>query len=171
MDIVTLATYSDAVQAELAKVFLESEDIECFIADSNAGSMQFMGAVSVGVRIQVSAEDQDRARELLDKFVKDKSHEIDDDALMTAFEEDAAIRGEAIFEIPREEPSLTVTPEHTPDTISDSEPTCPKCGGTRLVKEREFTFGLSLLSVILLGLPLLFIKPKLKCKRCRYDLG
>jgi hypothetical protein len=157
MDIVTLATYSEAVQAELAKVFLESEGIKCFVADSNANNLQIYGVLSMGARLQVYAEDLERARQILDQLVADKSHELDEEALMAAFEQDAAERNVPISEIS--------------DASIDPSPTCPNCGGSRLARERDLGFGLSLLTLFLLGLPLLFIKPNLKCKRCGYNHG
>ena len=172
MDIVTLTSYSETVQAELAKVFLESEGISCFIVDSTTNNLKILGGVPSGVRLQVYADDLERAQEILGRFEAQNPSEFDEEALMEAFEQDAADRSSAASELLEEDSISTGNPdpqkETTSDVPSDSDPTCPKCGSWRLIRERNLGFWLYFLTIFLIGLPLLFIKPKLKCQKCGY---
>jgi len=49
MDIITLATYSSTVQAEHTRVFLESEGIACFVADSATNNLKIIGGVLLAI--------------------------------------------------------------------------------------------------------------------------
>jgi hypothetical protein len=65
-DLVTVAAFPDAPQAQLAKERLELEGILAFVADAvTAGVMPFLTSATGGVRVQVKPEDAERAREVL----------------------------------------------------------------------------------------------------------
>lgn len=62
--LVTIATFRIAVEADLAIGKLESEGIECFLADEFAGHYLTGG----GIKLQVSDTDAQRAVEILGDF-------------------------------------------------------------------------------------------------------
>lgn len=65
-ELVTIATFSTPVEAEMAKLKLESEGIMCFLADETLSSFApHYTYMSGGVRLQVVEEDARRAIELL----------------------------------------------------------------------------------------------------------
>jgi hypothetical protein len=64
-ELVTVATFPDVAEAELAKERLESEGINAFVPDALAGGVMPYLAQSTGVRVQVKADDAERAREVL----------------------------------------------------------------------------------------------------------
>jgi hypothetical protein len=64
-EFVTVATFSDVIGAGLARDRLASEGIEAFVPDAQAGGVMPFLAQSGGVRVQVKAEDAERAREIL----------------------------------------------------------------------------------------------------------
>ena len=65
-DLVTVASFPDVAEAELAKERLELEGIEAFvIGGQTAGVMPFLTSSSGGVRLHVSPLDADRAGEVL----------------------------------------------------------------------------------------------------------
>ena len=61
--LVTIATFLSLSEAQLAKGALEAEGIDCFLADENIAGVY--SAVIGGIRLQVSAEDETRARQVL----------------------------------------------------------------------------------------------------------
>jgi len=61
---ITIATYRNLISAELAKTRLEFYDIKAMIADEFSYTLGY-GAVMDGVRLQVPAEDAERAQEIL----------------------------------------------------------------------------------------------------------
>jgi hypothetical protein len=66
-DLVTVASFSDVAEAQLAKDRLELEGIRAFVIDSQvAGVMPFLTSSTGGVRLQVSPLDADKAREILE---------------------------------------------------------------------------------------------------------
>ena len=60
--LVTVAKFLEPVNAQLAKGMLESAGIECFLQGEQANSLL---ALAFRARLQVSAEDEAEARELL----------------------------------------------------------------------------------------------------------
>jgi hypothetical protein len=65
-DLITVASYPDAAEAELAKERLELEGVAAFvIGGQTAGVMPFLTGPTGGVRLQVGRLDADRAREIL----------------------------------------------------------------------------------------------------------
>lgn len=65
-DLVTVATFPDVAQAELARERLELEGIRAFVLDEQTGGvMPFMVSSIGGIRVQVAPGDADKAREVL----------------------------------------------------------------------------------------------------------
>lgn len=61
---VTLEVFYDPIGAQVARSRLESAGIEALLVDEGMGSMFSYGLIK-GVRLQVAAADEERARELL----------------------------------------------------------------------------------------------------------
>jgi hypothetical protein len=65
---VTIRRCKDLQEAQLVKAALEADGIEAFIPDENAASLYPAQVLDTnGVRVQVAAEDADRARDVLDQ--------------------------------------------------------------------------------------------------------
>lgn len=63
---VTVASFPDVAEAELAKERLELEGIVAFVVDAQtAGVMPYLTSSTGGVRVQVRQRDAARAREVL----------------------------------------------------------------------------------------------------------
>ena len=67
MDLVSVATFPDLPEAELAKERLETEGIRAFVLHENtAGVMPFLTSGEGGIHVQVASTDAARAKEILD---------------------------------------------------------------------------------------------------------
>lgn len=65
-DLITVASFPDVPEAELARERLELEGIQAFAIDVRAaGVMPFLAATSGRVRVQVAPKDVERAKEIL----------------------------------------------------------------------------------------------------------
>jgi Putative prokaryotic signal transducing protein len=65
-DLVTVASFPDVAEAELAKERLELEGIRAFVIDGQiVGVMPFLTNATGGVRVQVEPRDVERATEIL----------------------------------------------------------------------------------------------------------
>jgi hypothetical protein len=65
-DLVTVATFPDVAEAELARERLGLEGVRAFVIDAQtAGVMPYLAGAMGGVRVQVEPKDLDRAREIL----------------------------------------------------------------------------------------------------------
>ncbi len=66
MDLVTVATFPDLPEAELAKERLVLEGVEAFVLHAGtAASMPFLTNNSGGIHVQVADADAEKAREIL----------------------------------------------------------------------------------------------------------
>lgn len=63
-NLVTVATFHSVHEAQLAKTVLESHGVKSFILDKHVASLQPPLSVG-GIRVQVSKEDVDLAKDLL----------------------------------------------------------------------------------------------------------
>ena len=63
-DLVEAARYNSRVEADLARLYLESEGVESVLFDSEINS--FYGGLFMPVRLMVLDEDVERARRLLE---------------------------------------------------------------------------------------------------------
>jgi hypothetical protein len=64
-DLVTVATFTDVPQAELARERLELEGIRAFVLDAQTGGVMPYVTDITGIRLQVEPGDADRAKEIL----------------------------------------------------------------------------------------------------------
>jgi hypothetical protein len=64
-ELVTVATFHDAPEAELARERLELEGILAFVIDGQGGGVMPYLAESMGIRLQVEPKDAEQAREIL----------------------------------------------------------------------------------------------------------
>jgi hypothetical protein len=65
-ELVTVATFPDVAEAQLAMERLGLEGILAFVIDAQtAGVMPFLTSATGGVRVQVAPKDEVRAREVL----------------------------------------------------------------------------------------------------------
>ncbi len=65
-DLVTVASFPDVAEAELAKERLELEGIRAFVIDAQAaGVMPYLASATGGVRVQVEPKDAATAKEIL----------------------------------------------------------------------------------------------------------
>jgi hypothetical protein len=66
VDLVTVATFPDVAEAELARERLESEGVQAFVIDGQtSGVMPYLANAMGGVRVQVNPKDEEKAREIL----------------------------------------------------------------------------------------------------------
>ena len=66
VDLVTVATFPDVSQAELARERLEGEGVRAFVIDAQTtGVMPYLANAMGGVRLQVDPKDEEKAREIL----------------------------------------------------------------------------------------------------------
>jgi hypothetical protein len=64
--LVTVASFADVAEAELAKERLALEGIRAFVIDAQtAGVMPYLTGSTSGVRLQVEPKDAETAREIL----------------------------------------------------------------------------------------------------------
>jgi hypothetical protein len=65
-ELVTVASFPDVAEAELARERLEIEGIRAFVVGAQtAGVMPYLVNASGGVRVQVEPKDIERAKEIL----------------------------------------------------------------------------------------------------------
>jgi len=65
-ELVTVATFNDVPEAQLARERLELEGIRAFVLDAlSEGVMPFLTPSTGGIRLQVEPKDVERAKEIL----------------------------------------------------------------------------------------------------------
>jgi len=64
-ELVTVATFKDLPEAELAVERLGLEGVRAFVIDGQAGGVMPYLAESMGIRVQVEPKDAERAKEIL----------------------------------------------------------------------------------------------------------
>lgn len=62
MELVTLQTFSNPIDAHMLKSKLESEDIQCFLADENMVTLNPLSNIGIGgIKLKIRREDAERA--------------------------------------------------------------------------------------------------------------
>ncbi len=75
MNFVTVATFDFMPDAHIAMGRLKTEGIDCHLADENLVQTDLLYSIAVGgIKLQVAAEDETRAREIL---ARDYSNDIE----------------------------------------------------------------------------------------------
>lgn len=104
--LITIATYSTAVEANLARVYLEKHEIKVSLSDENfVTTMWQLGNAVNGVKLVVLERDAERALELMNDYHKMSADETTDPADSEQEYDDPA---------DDEEPEEPVTPRHQP---------------------------------------------------------
>ncbi|HTI57817.1 DUF2007 domain-containing protein [Mucilaginibacter sp.] len=66
-EIITFETYFDPMLAEIIRAKLEANDIPCFLADENMGSIYpAYNQGGGGIKLKIFARDLERCREIVD---------------------------------------------------------------------------------------------------------
>jgi hypothetical protein len=139
---VTVATFWSAPEAHLARLRLESNDIDCIILDENLVSTDWLYANAVGgIKVQVPASRAAYAKDLLEGPA--------DDACVVA------------DQVPGESVGVdTVVVDYFPRHAN-----CPACGAPG-PHRRVISRAAAMWCVLLLGFPLPLVTRGLKCRRC-----
>ncbi len=140
--LVTVATFTAEAEAYLAKMRLEEEGIECVVANAISNALWFDG-----VRLQVKESDASRAVEVLEA------------GRLGADEEAGASAPEEAEDDADEEP------EEFADEPPPAEVRCPGCDSTNVARI-SVPRPVTIWTVLLLGLPLLFPRQEWACLRC-----
>ncbi|WP_437732400.1 putative signal transducing protein [Sorangium sp. So ce1335] len=78
--LVTVATYSESVEAQMARSALSAHGVRAFIADEHVATLtpHYIGR-SLGIRLQVPRADLERAAEILKPPAVDDDRELDEE--------------------------------------------------------------------------------------------
>jgi len=144
--LVKIAAFETAHEAHLAKVLLDYEGIDSVINDENIVLTSWLYSRAVGgVKLLVKESDAGRAGDIL------KS------------DGERALSGDM--------------PPDEPETSSDCregeprkyhEPNCPKCDSQNVTLEKRVP-RLTVLGVLLIGIPFLFIRRRWRCEKCAHE--
>ncbi|MGP8214875.1 MAG: DUF2007 domain-containing protein [Bacteroidia bacterium] len=151
-DWVTIATFTYPHQAAILQGKLESEGIECYVKDGNTVSANpFYSNAIGGVKIQVKENDVESAN----KIVKEYYDNVNSEEGVSITENGTEPKDELKHGNQEESSSVKIK--------------CPSCGSDDVNKDNTPS-RFSLISVILLGLPLLFpARKKYHCFNCGAD--
>jgi hypothetical protein len=75
-ELVTIATFETPVEAELARMRLEAEEILCFVHGAHMAGMQVFGLSVAGVKLRVRPQDAELAIAILEAPIEED--EIED---------------------------------------------------------------------------------------------
>ena len=139
---VTIGKYFDSVDAELARIKLEAAGIPVFLADDAVVGMKAILPSIGGVRLQVPAELEQQALEVLAEGPATVNYEGRSTAV-SGFEDEG------------------------PQTrFNKRQKTCPACGAERIERQRDLRVLWLIVLVLLMAVPLLFTRHKWRCLRC-----
>jgi len=80
-DLVTIRSFWDLLEAELAKGLLDAAGIECFLSDSNMVRMDWFNANALGgVKLRVDPRNVEAANRILDESVADAAAAEEEDS-------------------------------------------------------------------------------------------
>ena len=141
------ATFWTPTDAHLARIRLESKQIDCLIVDENIVAMQWLWANAAhGIKLLVPPDKVEEARAALER---------NDDSTEESAEASAEVEDD-------------FTANEYPDASDTHEPHCPKCGSVNVYPKRlarRSTFA----SILLLGFPLPFISNQWMCEECKNE--
>ena len=87
-ELVTIATFETPVEAELARLRLEAEEILCFVHGSHMAGMQVFGLSVAGVKLRVRPQDAELAVAILEAPIEEGELEEADQPVPYLDEED-----------------------------------------------------------------------------------
>lgn len=141
-----IETFHSPAQAGMARSLLAAEGIEVYLLDEHVASVTG-GHAFFPTRLQVRAADAERARALLAEGI--------DPAELERQAEQAARQA------PAEDEDGFAAPAPTAAALER----CPACGSD-LIEPAPFPLETVLASLVLAGLPLLFMSPPRACRSC-----
>jgi len=134
---ITIASYPEPMEANLMRSKLLSEGIECVLLDEILISVQpFYSNAIGGIKLQVHQDEAEKAREVINESNNANLHVV--------YKSEAAI-------------------DET--NLDHNRLYCPECKSEDVYFER-FSTGELFLTIILLGIPALFIKGRYICYNC-----
>ncbi|PLW94450.1 MAG: hypothetical protein C0592_02750 [Marinilabiliales bacterium] len=76
MKVIRLRTYSDSIEANIAKAKLQGEGIACFLTNENFNALQpdFGNRITGGIDLMINETDKELALEILNDVVEDESY-------------------------------------------------------------------------------------------------
>lgn len=148
---VEVATFLYVHEAQMARAALEAEGVEAFIQDQEMARANWMLTTAIGgVKLEVAAEDADRAREILARDHAGEALPWEDQG-PEGFGDGAAREGGPPAPLRAQEPP--------------SAEACPACG-SQDVSYRRFSKGAIVLTILCLGVPILVMRRRYTCNRC-----
>lgn len=145
--LITLHSFGTPQEAELVRALLESYGITAFVTDDNIARLTYTTPFG-GVKVQVSEDDLDEAREILQNALLESE---------TAADDRVAVLSDEFSEETQPDSDMAVD-----DAVA--EPSCPICGGQRSQPVADPMR--SVLGVLLLGMPFLVWRGKRRCDIC-----
>jgi hypothetical protein len=79
--LVTVARFSDYIQADLARQLLEDEGIQSFVMGQNVGNVYSGVPVAVDIELQTPASKAEEARQILEASEREKQELAEDEDL------------------------------------------------------------------------------------------
>lgn len=74
MELITLKIFNTEIEAEMLKIFLETNDVEAYVfGNIMANTFNLFNNTSEGVQLKVSENDFEKANELMTEFYKKES--------------------------------------------------------------------------------------------------
>jgi DNA-directed RNA polymerase subunit RPC12/RpoP len=71
LELVTIKTFDNSIQAHILKTKLESENIMCFLFDENIVSLNPLYNITVGgIKLKINVSDIDKATEIIEEIDK-----------------------------------------------------------------------------------------------------
>lgn len=146
--LVTVATFENTTQAQVAKIALEAEGIKAVLGDEMTVDLFWNLSNAIGgVKVQVLSSDADRAMEILERELgPDDGEEIDEEQL-AAEAESAAREGDRTAEVNTAPVPTPTKPDAVASSLATEDPETP-------LSERDwYARGLFFLAWIGLGFP------------------
>lgn len=74
MELITLKIFNTEIEAEMLKIFLETNEVEAFVfGNILANTYNLFNATSGGVQLKISESDWEKASELVTEFYNNQS--------------------------------------------------------------------------------------------------
>lgn len=157
---VVIATSTHDYEMHILKTFIEDHGVRAFLRDANE-ARGYYGVALGGVKLEVMREDVEVAQKLLHLY---RQQTAKDDAMRGRL----SAMPEAMHELMMVSPKSQVeaAPEPLQQAALARERTCPRCGHDGRMQDVAWSGAQILAIVLLLGVPLFFMKPKVECPEC-----